>query len=81
MRPRTPVLPLSPTSKAIKIALIGANAMSPVVHGGGSGSVVPSFVPTPYDSIRNALGLKARDHVTCARDLRARDLTDGTPSG
>ena len=49
-------LPLAP-GKPMKLALIGKTAMEPVVHGGGSGSVVPSFVPTPYDAIRRALGL------------------------
>lgn len=41
----------------IKLALIGKYAKDPVVHGGGSGSVAPSFVPTPFNSIRAKLGL------------------------
>ena len=41
----------------LKLALIGKTAVEPVVHGGGSGSVSPSFVPSPLDSIRARLGL------------------------
>ena len=41
----------------LKVALIGKTAIDPVVHGGGSGSVSPSFVPSPLDSIRARLGL------------------------
>lgn len=39
----------------MKIALIGSDSTNPVVHGGGSGSVAPTYIVSPYDaiSIRN----------------------------
>ena len=45
--------------ETLKLLLVGKDAMNPVMHGQGSGAVVPSFVPTPYDSIRAKLGLAA----------------------
>ena len=51
-----PLLPLS-AKAGIKIALIGAQAQSPTVHGGGSGQVIPYYVSSPYDAIRDRLGL------------------------
>ena len=51
------VLPLK--SSGLKLALIGHTARSPVVHGGGSGQVVPAYVPTMEAAIRNKLGLPA----------------------
>ena len=53
------VLPLR-TGKPLTIALIGKTALHPVVHGGGSGSVVPAYVPTPFDVIRAKLHLPGR---------------------
>ena len=42
-----------PIGKQVKtIALIGAQAAHPVVHGGGSGQVFPAYVAAPLDSIR-----------------------------
>ena len=42
------VLPLKPGQK---IALIGIDSVEPVVHGGGSGSVEPMYVISPFDAI------------------------------
>ena len=39
-----------------QIAVIGLQAMHPTFHGGGSGQVAAAFVPTPLDSLRDALG-------------------------
>jgi len=52
------VLPLDRT-KPLRVALFGKSARAPVVGGGGSGAVVPAFVPSPYDAIRARLGLSA----------------------
>jgi len=49
------VLPLDRT-KPLRVALFGKSARAPVVGGGGSGAVVPAFVPSPYDAIRARLG-------------------------
>jgi len=57
------LLPL-PTAN-IKLALIGGEAKSPTVHGGGSGQVVPYYTSSPYDAIREALGIAASD---CSAD-------------
>eukprot|EP01043_Picozoa_sp_COSAG02_P023564 COSAG02_NODE_1262_length_13556_cov_11.011522_13_plen_623_part_00 len=47
------ILPLKPGQK---LALIGIDAVNPVVHGGGSGSVEAMYVISPFDAIsrRNA---------------------------
>jgi beta-glucosidase len=47
------ILPLKPGKK---IVLIGADALSPFVHGGGSGSVQPTYTISPFSAIqqRNA---------------------------
>lgn len=49
------VLPLR--KRSIKIAIIGREATSPTTGGGGSGQVAPAHVPTPYDVIRDVLGI------------------------
>ncbi len=43
------VLPLKPGKKVV---LIGADATSPFVHGGGSGSVAPTYTVSPLEAIR-----------------------------
>ena len=52
-------LPLDATAANIKIAVIGHEAASPTVHGGGSGQVVPYYTSAPLDAIREALGMPA----------------------
>jgi len=47
------LLPLAKTGK--KIAVIGLASDNTVVHGGGSGSVVPSFISTPLAGITAAV--------------------------
>ena len=42
------VLPLKPGSKVV---LIGGDALAPTVHGGGSGSVQPTYTVSPFDAI------------------------------
>lgn len=49
------VLPLK-TDKPMKIAMIG-NARSPIIGGGGSGSIFPSQVVTPYDAMLDYLNI------------------------
>eukprot|EP00931_Biecheleriopsis_adriatica_P075811 TRINITY_DN49598_c0_g1_i1.p1 TRINITY_DN49598_c0_g1~~TRINITY_DN49598_c0_g1_i1.p1 ORF type:complete len:727 (-),score=142.39 TRINITY_DN49598_c0_g1_i1:78-2258(-) len=47
------LLPL-PSEKPIKIAVLGFADDNAVVHGGGSGSVVPSFISTPLQGLKDA---------------------------
>jgi len=47
------LLPLAPGKRVAVIGLADANA---IYHGGGSGSVQPSFVSTPLQGIRDAVG-------------------------
>jgi beta-glucosidase len=49
------VLPLAPGG-ARAIALIGPNAVDPVIQGGGSARVIPAMIPSPAGSLRDALG-------------------------
>lgn len=49
------VLPLGSDVK--NIVVIGKQAASPTVHGGGSGSVQPAYVSAPLDAIRARFGL------------------------
>ena len=49
-------LPLA-TGRPLKLALLGKTAVHPLVHGGGSGQVSPSYLPSPYAVIRSKLGL------------------------
>jgi hypothetical protein len=42
--------------KSASIAVIGFGTDGAVVHGGGSGSVAPSYIVTPLDGIRAAAG-------------------------
>jgi beta-glucosidase len=38
-----------------QIAIIGGNAKAPVLSGGGSAALMPSYFVSPYDGIVNAL--------------------------
>ena len=51
------LFPLKPAGP-LKIAVIGDQAKSPTVHGGGSGTVVPYYTSTPWAAIRERLGFK-----------------------
>lgn len=48
------VLPLRP-SELKKIAIVGGNAKAPVLSGGGSASMKPSYFINPFDGIVSAL--------------------------
>lgn len=48
------VLPIRP-KEVKKIAIVGGNAKSVVISGGGSASLKPSYFTTPYDGIVKAL--------------------------
>jgi beta-glucosidase len=41
--------------KELKVAVIGPNAKAPVLSGGGSAALTPSYFVTPFDGIANAL--------------------------
>nr|ADX07306.1 putative beta-glucosidase [Flammulina velutipes] len=49
------ILPLD-AKKVKKVAIVGGNAKSIVLSGGGSAALKPSYFVTPYDGIINALG-------------------------
>jgi len=82
------VLPLQQDKSFALIGFAGDNA---VVHGGGSGSVVPSFVSTPLQGVTAAAGAKAKivvnngtDIASAAADAAAADYVivfAGTLSG
>lgn len=56
-----------PITKSIKkIAVIGAEATNPTVHGGGSGRVDPPYVIAPYDVIRSRMGLSGSKTNNCS---------------
>ena len=48
------ILPLSPESLT-KVAVIGGNAKAPVLSGGGSAALKPSFFVNPFEGIVRAL--------------------------
>jgi hypothetical protein len=60
------LLPLAAASSggAIKVAVIGMGSVAPVVGGGGSGSVFPSYVSTPLEAITQALNIDGLGKVT-----------------
>lgn len=47
------------TDKPIKIAIVGKAAVAPIIGGGGSGSVFPSHIVSPYQGVLNELGLSS----------------------
>ena len=50
-------LPSGAAANGLKVAVLGyAASDNTVVHAGGSGSVVPSFIAAPLDSVKAALG-------------------------
>ena len=51
------LLPLPNDNKPIKIALIGRNARMPIISGGGSGSIFPSQISTPYAGLLEHYGI------------------------
>ena len=59
------VLPL--TNKVKKIAMVGPNVHGRVISGGGSAALAPSYVVTPYEGLKAALGdgYEIPYHVGC----------------
>lgn len=51
-----------------KIALLGSTARAPIVAGGGSGSIMPAYIITPYQGLMESLGIKDEFHVTSSCD-------------
>jgi len=82
------LLPLPRSGK--KIAVIGLiTETDAVVHGGGSGSVIPSYIATPLAGISSALatsdltsydGTNATQAAAVARDAEAAIVFVGTYS-
>ncbi|KAJ5757920.1 uncharacterized protein N7511_006614 [Penicillium nucicola] len=48
-------LPILPRNN-LKIAVFGAPAFTPVIHGGGSASLTPSYVVSPLDALERRFG-------------------------
>ena len=58
LRNERDTLPLNPASLS-QVALIGPNAVQPVIQGGGSAGVIPVSVSRPADALRRALAGEA----------------------
>ena len=56
-------LPLDPAALGT-VAVIGPNAVHPVIQGGGSAAVIPGGLSTPADALREALAGQAQVTVT-----------------
>ena len=54
LRNQSATLPLQ-VHNLKQIAIIGGNAKAPVLSGGGSAALMPSYFVSPYDGIVNAL--------------------------
>jgi len=63
------LLPLD-DAKPIHVAILGSEAVSPTVHGGGSGQVVPYYTSTPLDAIRSRLGVPPIDSSNNCSDAQ-----------
>jgi len=61
------VLPF--TKKVKSVALIGKDAMNPTVHGGGSGSVGPTYVISPFKGIAERFGNSSKFNCTFDPDV------------
>merc|ERR1712224_221071 len=55
----------------MRIAVLGFGDSNAVVHAGGSGKVVPSYISKPVESIRNAAGDAATVSYDNGTDLEA----------
>jgi beta-glucosidase len=82
LRNEQDILPLDPAAIR-RVALIGPNAIRPVIQGGGSAGVVPVTVSTPADALCEALADRAEVTVvagcrtwTAVPAPAARSLTD-----
>ncbi|KAF9647277.1 hypothetical protein BDM02DRAFT_3156218 [Thelephora ganbajun] len=61
------VLPIDKTK--VKVAIVGGNAKAPVLSGGGSVALKPSYFVSPYDGIASAFGKDVE--VTYSEGARA----------
>jgi beta-glucosidase len=58
LRNEDQALPLDPAALA-RVAVLGPNAVHPVIQGGGSAAVIPGGLSTPADALREALAGQA----------------------
>jgi len=72
------VLPLEPGSLR-RVAVIGPNALHPVIQGGGSARVIPAAAPSPGRALQRALGGRAA--VTTAPGCRTWQGVPEPPPG
>eukprot|EP00756_Hemistasia_phaeocysticola_P003291 Hpha_TRINITY_DN12167_c0_g2::TRINITY_DN12167_c0_g2_i1::g.82093::m.82093/K05349/bglX; beta-glucosidase len=59
------VLPIPASAKTI--AIIGTQAQAPIVHGGGSGQVVPYYSVSPLEGIRSRFGIPSIPANNCSQ--------------
>ncbi|MGE5135696.1 MAG: beta-glucosidase family protein, partial [Gemmatimonadota bacterium] len=78
LRNGTGTLPLAPAALR-RVAVIGPNAVHPVIQGGGSAGVVPAAVSYPADGLRAALAGQAE--VTVAQGCRIWLTVPAPPPG
>jgi beta-glucosidase len=63
LRNEQAVLPIEP-ARVSRVALIGPNALHPVIQGGGSAAVHPADISLPADALRHALAGQAMVTLT-----------------
>jgi len=67
------VLPLS--RGLHRVAVLGKQAKTPTVHGGGSGQVIPAHISSPYDALHRELGIRLsfadEDDMDAVKDAAA----------
>jgi beta-glucosidase len=78
LRNEAGTLPLDPATLR-RVAVIGPNAVHPVIQGGGSAGVIPAAVSYPADALRAALA--GRAEVTVAPGCRTWVTVPAPPPG
>ena len=76
LRNQDQALPLDPAAIAT-VAVLGPNAVHPVIQGGGSAAVIPGGVSTPGDALREALAGQAE--VTVAAGCQTWEMVPEPP--
>jgi beta-glucosidase len=77
LRNQDQALPLDPAALR-SVAVLGPNAVHPVIQGGGSAAVMPGGLSTPADALREALGGQAE--VTVAAGCQTWEMVPEPPS-
>ncbi len=77
LRNKDQALPLDPAALR-RVAVLGPNAVHPVIQGGGSAAVIPGGVSIPADALREALAGHAE--VTVAAGCQTWEMVPEPPS-